>query len=91
MEEHFIDIRDLDTEYFEGVRVWLDRGLDRYYLPQESAARLGEASEDGNYALLDGSVIAEAAEIEVGGQTVLAWGVPTNQLVTRPSRRQQWT
>ena len=86
MEEHLIDIRDLDTEYFLCVRVWLDRASDRLYLPRESAERVGEPDEDGNFLLLDGAVIAEAETIEVNGVKTPAWSVPVGLLVTRPAR-----
>ncbi|HEX3151485.1 MAG TPA: hypothetical protein VHR66_25630 [Gemmataceae bacterium] len=85
MEEHLIDVCDLDGEYFVNVRVWLDRGIDRYYLPRESAERLGEPDPDGNYALMRGTVTAEAEEIGLGGETIKVWGVSVGQLRTRPA------
>lgn len=85
VEEHEIDVRDVDTEWFLNVRVWLDRITDRYYLPRESAARLGEMAEDGSYCLLDGAVTAVQEHIEVSGQHVAAWSLPVWALTTRPS------
>jgi hypothetical protein len=85
MEEHFVDVRDPDTKYFERVRVWLDRATDRYHLPEESAARMGEPAEDGTYLLLDGTVVAEPVYVGADGDTVKVWTVPVHRLVTRPA------
>jgi hypothetical protein len=85
VEEHIIDICDLDGEYFVNVRVWLDRSLDRYYLPRESAERLGEQQDGGAFYFFKGEVEAEPEEIEVGGQTLEAWGVSVGQFRTRPA------
>ena len=85
MEEHFVDVRDLDTEYFERVRVWLDRATDRYHLPKASADRLGEPAEDGTYLLLDGTLVAEPVYVGHNGDTVRVWAVPVHRLTTRPA------
>lgn len=87
MEEHVLDICDLDGEYFVNVRVWLDRTADRYFLPRESAERLGELGDDGNFSFFRGTVEAEPEEIDVAGQRVQAWGVSVGQLRTRPAQR----
>lgn len=88
MEEHLIDVRDVDYEYFEGVSVYLDRGFDRYHFPRESAERLGEYDEEnGTFYLIDGRVETEPDEIEVNGRKIETWSVGVNQLVTRPARR----
>ena len=66
--------------------VYLDRVLDRYLLPRESAERLGDYDpETRSYVLLDGRVEALAEEIEVGGRTVPVWSVPVRQLRVRPA------
>jgi hypothetical protein len=86
VEEHTIDVRDIDTEWFVDVRVFLDRARNRYLFPAESVERLGEAEpEDGTYALLDGQVIAEPEETEIGGIPYAVWSVPVGRLVTRPA------
>lgn len=86
MEEHFIDVCDLDGEYFTNIRVWLDRTLDRYYLPRESAERLGELQDDGNFYFFRGTVEAGPEEIEVDRKLIKAWGVSVGRLKTRPVR-----
>lgn len=86
MEEHLIDICDLDGEYFANVRVWLDRGTDRFYLPRESAERLGELTDNGTFLLFRGTVEAEPEQIEVNGNSIAAWGVSVCRLQTRPAQ-----
>jgi hypothetical protein len=82
-----IDVRDVDTNWFEDVVAYLDRGLDLYYLPRESAERLGEFDEEtGNYWLIDGRVEAISSDIEFGGTAVPAWEISVTQLLTRPAR-----
>lgn len=86
VKEQLIDVRDIDTEWFLGVRVFVDRTRSRYLFPAESVERLGEADPaDGSYAMLDGQVIAEPEEIEMGGTPLNVWSVPIGQLVTRPA------
>lgn len=89
MEEHLIDVRDVDGEYFERVWVWLDRAADRYHLPLESVERLGEPDDENNYLLLDGSLVAERDEAEVGGRRTTTWSVPVTRLTTRPARQRR--
>jgi hypothetical protein len=82
-----IDVQDRDGAWFEGVLAYLDRELDRYFLPRESAERLGEYDpETGNYVLLDGLVEAQADVIEVDGRVVPGWSLATTQLLVRPVR-----
>lgn len=84
-EEHLVDVQDVSRDYVEAVRVYLDRGLDVYHLPRESAERLGRLADDGeNYLLIADWIEARAEVIEVGGACVQVWTVPVNQLVTRP-------
>ena len=84
-----IDVRDVDTNWFEFVRVFVDRDFDRYLFPRESIERVGELdSDDGAYYLLDGAVTAEQDEIEVDGVMFPVWAVRIGSLVTRPSRPQ---
>src|SRR4051812_34924055 len=86
IEEVHIDVRDVDYEWFRGVKAFLDRGSDRYYLPRESAERLGEIDEDtGDFFLIDGQVEAKADEIEVEGVEVPVWTVACAQLKVRPA------
>lgn len=88
MEEVRIDVRDVDYSWWEDVRAYLDRELDIYYLPKESADRLGEPdAETGGYWLIDGQVEAKADEIEVDGANVLVWSVGIAQLMTRPAKQ----
>lgn len=88
MDEQLIDVRDIDTEWFLGVRVFVDRTRSRYLFPAESVERLGEADpSDGTYTLLDGQVIAEPDEIDAGGAPLAVWSVPVGQLVSRPAMR----
>src|SRR5262249_22989785 len=86
MEEVRIDVRDVDYEWFRDVKAFLDRDLDRYLFPQESADRLGEFDEDaGCYYLIDGQVEAKADEIESDGQHTACWSVSCAQLIVRPA------
>jgi hypothetical protein len=88
MEEVIIDVRDIDYTWFIGVQAFLDRDADLYYLPRESADRLGEPDDEtGDYFLLDGQVTARADEIEVAGVRVPAWSVGTTQILTRPAEK----
>ncbi len=69
MEEVRIDVRDLDYTWFEDVRAYLDRDADCYYLPKESADRLGEPDDDSaDYFLIDGRV--EAFDMGRGAKTL---------------------
>jgi hypothetical protein len=87
IEEVSIDVRDVDHSWFEGVKVFLDRDSDRYYLPRESMERLGELDPDtGDAWLIDGVVEARADEIEVDGQVVPCWSVSCARLIVRPAR-----
>lgn len=87
MEEVRIDIRDLDHRWYEGVLVYLDRDLDIYYFPRESAERLGELDEEsGNYYLTAADVEAEPDEVEFDGRRIPVWSVRIGQLITRPAR-----
>jgi hypothetical protein len=85
MEEHLIDICDVDGQYFVDVRVWLDRAADRFYFPRASAERLGELAADGNFYFLRGEVEAVPEEVNVGGLQLPAWGVSVGRLRIRPS------
>jgi hypothetical protein len=86
VEEHLIDVRDIDTECFLGVRTFLDRTRNRYLFHAESVNRPGEADpDDSTYALLDGQVIAEPDEIETGITLLAVWSVAVGQLVTCPA------
>jgi hypothetical protein len=85
MEEHLIDICDVDGEYFVDVRVWLDRSADRFYFPRASAERLGELAADGNFYFFRGQIEAVSEEINIGGVQQPAWGVSAGALRTRPS------
>ena len=86
-EEVRIDVRDVDFEWFRDVMAFLDRGADAYYLPRESAERLGEIDEEtGGFFLIDGQVEALAEELEVAGRRVPVWSVRCSQLTVRPSR-----
>ena len=88
MEQHRIDVRDIDTEWFVDVAAYLDRQLDLWYFPLASIERLGELDEEGsgNYWLLDGRVEAEADELEVNGSRIPAWSVRVGQITTRPAK-----
>lgn len=90
MEQHRIDVRDIDPHrWCEDVPVFLDRSADVFYFPKDSIDRIGEPDEEsGNYWLLDGRVEAEADQIEVDGEPVPVWTVRVGELVTRPARRQ---
>jgi len=86
VEEVSIDVQDVDYEWFRDVAAYLDRDCDRYYLPRESAERMGEIDEEtGNFFLIDGQVEAKAEEIEVGGRRLPVWSVGCSELVSRPS------
>jgi len=88
VEEVCIDVRDVDYEWFREVRVFLDRVSDRFYLPEESVQRLGEQDETtGDYFLLDGQITAANVEIQVEGQRMTVWTVPTSHLRSRPAER----
>lgn len=87
LEEVRIDVRDVDFTWFEDVAAYLDRDSDRYYLPRESAERLGEPDEEtGGFWLIDGHVEALADEIEINGRLVQVWEVGITQLLTRPAK-----
>jgi len=88
MEEVRIDVRDVDYSWFQDVKAWLDRDFDLYYLPRESAERLGEQDkESDDYWLLDGRVQARADSVEVDGASVEAWCVSVGQLIVRPAEQ----
>ncbi len=86
IEEVRVEVLDIDHEWFRDVRAFLDRASDLYYLPRESAERLGAIDEDtGDFFLIDGRVEARADEIEVAGVTVPVWTVACAQLRVRPA------
>lgn len=86
-EEVSIDVRDLDYNWFEGVKAYLDRDCDLYYLPLESVERLGEPDEEnGNYYLTAANVEAEADELEIDGKAIPVWSVGCAKLIVRPAR-----
>jgi len=88
VEEVRIDVRDVDYTWFEDVRAYLDRDLDLYHLPRESADRLGEPDDEtGDYFLIDGHVEAKADKIEVDGETIPVWTVGCARLIARPAAR----
>lgn len=88
MEEVRIDVRDVDYSWWEDVKAYLDRDFDIYYLPKESADRLGEPDEEtGGYWLIDGQVEAKADEIELDGAKLPVWSVGVAQLLTRPAKQ----
>lgn len=88
MEEVNIDILDVDYEWFRDVRAFTDSGRDRFYLPRESAERLGELDkESGGFHLLDGRVTASPDEIEVNGGPLPVWVVNASEIRTRPTIR----
>jgi hypothetical protein len=88
MEEHLLDVRDIDTEWFLGVTAYLDRGNDLWHFPKDAVERLGEPDADGSgsYWLLDGRVEAVANEVGVDGTLRRVWTVPVKQVVTRPAQ-----
>jgi hypothetical protein len=86
MEEVRIDVRDVDYEWFRDVRAFIDREFDRYYLPRESAERLGEIDDEtGDFYVIDGRVEAKADEIEVDGQRMPVWSIGCGDLIVRPA------
>lgn len=86
MEEVRLDVRDVDYEWFRDVKAFLDRDLDRYLFPQESADRLGDFDADaGCFYLIDGQVEAKSDEIELDGVPVPVWSVGCGDLIVRPA------
>ena len=84
IEEVSIDVRDVDYTWYEGVKAYLDRGIDRYYFPLASMERLGELDPDtGDAWLIDGQVEAKTEEIEIDGRRILCWSVGGSQLIIR--------
>jgi hypothetical protein len=86
IEEVSIDVRDVDYTWFEGVKAYIDRDLDRYYFPRESMERLGELDPDtGDAWLIDGHVEAKADEIEAESGRIPCWAVGCARLIVRPA------
>ncbi len=84
-EPVLIDVMDVDRSYIQGVRAYLDRDLDVFHLPRESARRLGRPADDGvDFLFVADWVVAKADVIQVAGKNTRVWTVPVSQLVTRP-------
>ena len=74
----------VDHSYVEDVVAYLDRDLDVFHLPRESAARLGRQYDRGpDYLLMADWVVARSDVIQVAGENTRVWTVPVNQLVFR--------